>query len=64
MTHERAHLNARLEVQLRTVDLYPDDLNAADELERIRALLLDLDLRDQELERELDMILETGLWDW
>ena len=47
MTHERVHLQARLEVQLRTVDLYPDDLNAADELERIRALLLGLDLEEQ-----------------
>jgi hypothetical protein len=48
MTHERAHLNARLEVQLRTVELYPDCLESADELERIRVLLLGLDLEEQE----------------
>jgi CMP-2-keto-3-deoxyoctulosonic acid synthetase len=47
MTHERSHLNARLEVQLRTVELDPDNLEAADELERIRVLLLGLDLEVQ-----------------
>lgn len=41
--HERKHLTVRLEVQLRTVERNPDDLEAADELERIRAELLALD---------------------
>ena len=44
MTNERSHLIARLEVQLRTVELTPDCLEAWDELERIRVLLLGLDL--------------------
>jgi len=49
VTAERRHLQCRLEVQLRTVELDPDNLEAADELERIRALLLGLDLEYQEL---------------
>jgi len=48
MSHVRSHLNVRLEVQLRTVELNPDDLEAADELERIRAELLALDLKEQQ----------------
>ena len=44
---ERMHLIVRLDVQNKTCDLYPDDLEAADELERIRAELLALDLKEQ-----------------
>lgn len=47
---ERRHLNVRLEVQLETVALNPDELEAADELERIRTQLLTLDLIEQERE--------------
>lgn len=67
MSHERRHLEVRLEVQLVTVDqaearllaecdgatprrleeLRAGELEAADELERIRAELLALDLEAQ-----------------
>jgi hypothetical protein len=42
----RRHLEVRLKVQLRTVELNPDWLEAADELERIRAELLALDVEE------------------
>jgi len=49
VTPEYRHLVCRLEVQLRTVELDPTNLEAADELERIRAELLALDLEYQQL---------------
>jgi hypothetical protein len=45
--HARSHLGVRLEIQLRTVEARPNDLEAADELERIRVQLLALDLEEQ-----------------
>ena len=46
MTHERLHLIARLEVQTRSCQLYPDDSGLADELARIQAELLALSLEE------------------
>ncbi len=51
MTAARRHLEVLLEVQLRSVAMAPNCLDAADELERIRAELLALDLEEQERTR-------------
>jgi len=51
MTPEQRHLQARLEVQLKTCELDPRNLDAADELGRIRTELLALDLVEQEVHK-------------